>query len=514
VKQELNLERLLEIISHDPFSRERIADFFQCASDLLCIVGPEELTSKPYIEFVHPDDRDATNAESAILKAVEGSTTNFINRYLCKDGGYRWLSWNAKTKDGYSYAIARDITDAKNTEQMLREAQKIAKVCAWKYVVPINQLWICDQSARVLGLNLAAKPTLDDLAHCYIGDASQQFQDAVQNAIKDGKQFDVDLSMETTDGIIIWYRTIGIPETINGQTVAVLGVFQDITERRQFANALERERLNSVHNAKMAALGQMAGSIAHEINNPLAVLGGLGQDLIGAANSSKTDVEAILRAAERIDVTIRRMAKIVASLKDFSRDGSSDEFIVTPLAMVVEATLGFCRERFKNCGILLQVEIPETVVVNCQSIRLSQVVLNLLNNAFDAVSTEDVKEVTLVGRVEDGKAILDVLDTGPGIPPQVAARIMEPFFTTKPPGKGTGIGLSISKGIAEEQEGTLEYVPSERGARFRLSLPAWEASLAWATYVVWCKLCDICGNMLPECIFEIVGHAGRYLALT
>jgi PAS domain S-box-containing protein len=484
------LKKILEEINggHSPLAG-RIAELLDLASDIFCVTGQDqtfrainsagaallgyttdEIAGRPYKDFIHPDDQAAADAEERRLFEQQTSTRNFINRYLCKNGNYRWLLWNAKAKGRFAYAIAHDITEAKTSNIMFCDSQELAKIWGWRYFVAERRLMLCGNTMKMLGIS-EIHPTLEQIARRYVGDASSQFINAVNDTIQTGKPIDLCLPAVIADNSLQWLRTIGLAERVNNRTIAIIGVFQDVTENKLFAEALERERSNSIHNAKMAALGQMAGSIAHEINNPLAVLGGLSQDLICSVSLETIDVSAILKAAERIDITVRRIAKIVKSLKYVSRDGLKDDFVETPLATVVETTVGFCQERFKNSGIELLVDVPTKILVRCQPVRLSQLLLNLLNNAFDAVSTSDTKIISISATISDARVFFDVRDTGPGVPENIRDKIMEPFFTTKPPGQGTGIGLSISRTIASDHEGTIELIPGDIGAVFRVNFP-------------------------------------------
>jgi C4-dicarboxylate-specific signal transduction histidine kinase len=119
----------------------------------------------------------------------------------------------------------------------------------------------------------------------------------------------------------------------------------------------------------------------------------------------------------------------------------------------------------------LDIVAVEDGQVNCRPTQLSQVLLNLLSNAFDAVSALSEKWVRLTVTQEEQKLIIKVIDSGNGIPSDIAEKIMQPFFTTKVIGKGTGLGLSISRGIIESHEGALFYDPSEKNTTFVIELP-------------------------------------------
>jgi C4-dicarboxylate-specific signal transduction histidine kinase len=183
--------------------------------------------------------------------------------------------------------------------------------------------------------------------------------------------------------------------------------------------------------------------------------------------------EMVKRNSTRIVETTDRIGRIVRSLRQISREGSNDYFFPTRVGTVVDQTLEICSERFRANAVklLLPKEMPE-FSVTCREVQIEQVLLNLLQNAFDAVVEQPGERwVRLDVGGSDDSVIISVTDSGPGIPPELRPRIMEPFFTTKPVGRGTGLGLSVSKNIAEEHGGKLEYSEHEGHTRFSLVLP-------------------------------------------
>jgi C4-dicarboxylate-specific signal transduction histidine kinase len=141
------------------------------------------------------------------------------------------------------------------------------------------------------------------------------------------------------------------------------------------------------------------------------------------------------------------------------------------VAQIVRETLELCAERFRQHAIALTVEpIPDDCQVTCRGVQISQILLNLLSNAHDAVEDRPSRWVRVVTEANEEEVRISVVDSGPGIAREHVDRIMEPFFTTKPIGKGTGLGLSVSKGIAEANGGRLAYDPTSPETRFVLTL--------------------------------------------
>jgi C4-dicarboxylate-specific signal transduction histidine kinase len=220
----------------------------------------------------------------------------------------------------------------------------------------------------------------------------------------------------------------------------------------------------------------MAAGISHEIANPLtAVTLGSSQAraLLARGVSDPAQMDKVL---ERIERSGFRIQKIIQGMRTLSRDGKGDPLVPYSLSQVVEETLSICSARFRTQGILLEVppaELPSGQEPNvlCRPVQLGQIVLNLLNNAYDAVQGRPDPWVRLSIRIEGSMGVLEVSDSGPDIAPEVAAKIMQPFFTTKVVGKGTGLGLSISQKIAADHGGSLELDRSRSNTTFVLRIP-------------------------------------------
>ncbi len=241
---------------------------------------------------------------------------------------------------------------------------------------------------------------------------------------------------------------------------------------RSTQQLLDEQRAKILAASKMATLGEMAGGIAHEINNPLAIIHMQSVLLKDIGKSGKIQVPQVLEAAETIENTTSRITRIIKGLRFFARDGAGDPFEVTSLSSIVDDTLVFCREKFKNQDLSLRVELPtQPILVNCRSTEISQVLLNLISNASEAVVEQRKRWILVELKENAGFAEISVTDSGPGIPEQNRAKLMQPFFTTKEVGRGMGLGLSISKGIAESHGGRLVFEADSPSTKFTLWLP-------------------------------------------
>jgi signal transduction histidine kinase len=235
----------------------------------------------------------------------------------------------------------------------------------------------------------------------------------------------------------------------------------------------ERERLAALaYASKMATLGEIAAGVAHEINNPISTISLISQILKRAAASDGVSREVIENQVPKIELCVDRVAKIVAELRDFSRESSKDPFQAVPLRKIIDETIDLCQARFVAQGVLLEVprDLPDWTVY-CRASQISQVILNLLNNAYDAVVGLEERWVRLECVDRQTFYEIAVSDSGAGVAEEIRDKIMRPFFTTKAPGRGTGLGLSISSNIATDHGGCLELDTAATHTRFVLALP-------------------------------------------
>lgn len=221
--------------------------------------------------------------------------------------------------------------------------------------------------------------------------------------------------------------------------------------------------------SKFSALGEMAAGIAHEINNPLGLITTRANFLRNHILRNSAEKDFIVRNLDQIEETTQRMATIINSLRSFSRDNRKEPLKRVLPGEIIDDTMAYCRDRFRLSSIQLIIDPYPEVTIVCRPIQISQVLLNLMNNSFDAIVGSESPWVHICFEMLDKTIRIKVIDSGNGIPESVRKKMMEPFFTTKEMG-GTGIGLSISRGIIEDHRGRLYYDDTSTNTTFVVEL--------------------------------------------
>jgi PAS domain S-box-containing protein len=332
---------------------------------------------------------------------------------------------------------------------------------------------------EVLGLRLGALLIPEDQARF----------EALVASVTDTALVLGEFTVERSDGVRLPCEVSAwVTNNTEGEPV-VRAVFRDITQRRRLEEELARARETAIRRDRLALIGQLAAGVAHEINNPLSFVKSnlnSAQDLVrDVRDAVRRVLEArgeadIARARELLDFStkdladlahetmegVERIAAIVQALKGTARSRPDERQRFDPRAAILQAVQFFTGGR--HCKDLVVVDVPPLPPVLGEAGGLSQVLLNLLDNAYDACNGRGRIEVT--AEAGEHYVVVRVKDSGPGIPPEVQVHLFEPFFTTKGVGKGTGLGLHISRDLVAKFGGTLRFETGPGGTTFIVEL--------------------------------------------
>jgi two-component system, NtrC family, sensor kinase len=255
-------------------------------------------------------------------------------------------------------------------------------------------------------------------------------------------------------------------EALSSQVTELLRLRLQIKELEN----MQRLEANLIESARLSSLGEIAGGLAHEINNPLSIIRGLATTSKRKMKSGKIDSNAEIINLEKIEHTVDRIAKIIKGLRAYSRNAENDPIEKISVTQLIDETLELCKEKFKLAGIKVEIKSEPDIFICARTAQVSQILMNLINNSFDAISDQPNKWIYINVKKHEDKVKIEISDSGKGIPADLVKKIMLPFFTTKEVGKGTGLGLSIAQGLAQSNGGQLEYVPDAEHTTFSLEL--------------------------------------------
>ncbi|MEE3080142.1 MAG: HAMP domain-containing sensor histidine kinase [Bdellovibrionota bacterium] len=240
------------------------------------------------------------------------------------------------------------------------------------------------------------------------------------------------------------------------------------------AKRIEAER-NSLQSSRLATVGEMAAGIAHEINNPLAIISG-NMDLLKLKLKNENTKSDLSKYFEACDKNVKRVSSLVKSLKRMSYDNKDDEVAKVSLRQVIDDAFSFTTEKLKYHKVDFSLNIKDLDVdLYCNGLHISQILLNLVNNSVYAISNFEKPWIKIESYIEDEFYVLEVVDCGKGIPRDVAEKIFDPFYTTKDINSGTGLGLSLSRTMAKNSGGDLLFDFKSPNTKFILKVPLYKS---------------------------------------
>jgi PAS domain S-box-containing protein len=448
---------------------------------------------------VHPDD--LKNTQGAINAHFAGETPFYRCEYrlLHKQGHWVWIldrgkivSRDAEGRPLRVVGTHTDISVSKalegrlsDFEQMALQMGRLAQIGPWDWQVDAGKLTWSPEVHRLHHTDLGFEPTLDGMLQFYPPSARERLGEAIDEAVKHGTPFDLELPMVTAQGEHRWVRILGMAETKSGATARIHGAVQNITDLRESENARRRLETQLFQAQKMETLGTLAGGIAHDFNNLLTGILGY-QELALDGLAEDHPARSCLDAARGVSMRARELVEQILTL---SRR-PTNEMATVDLAYVIEEA-----RRFLRTTIPANIAIETSITPGCgpalaEATQIHQVLLNLGQNAAHAIGSAggavkislshtelSAAQVDALGLAEAGPYLkLSVADNGHGMDPETQKRIFDPFFTTKGVGQGTGLGLSVVHGIVRAHHGAIA-VESElgKGATFTIYLRCAEA---------------------------------------
>lgn len=484
-------ERLYQAILHNTYDAVSIVDLdgriIYTSESTKNILGysKDDLAGKSSFEQIHPED--LTDVKKVFQKVIENPNLKTTAQYRrrAKDGTWHWIE-STGTNLLHDPAVAgivinyRDVTERKNLELTLQKSESrfrnifdnaavgIIVLSADKKIVKANF-----KLQKMLGYRSheLENKLITELAHIDDQNLLSNLYDDIILRKQDSQQ--VERRYIRKDGEVVWVR-LTLSSLIDDKdlTQNFMAIVEDITQRKLAEDQIAQQQLKIIACSKMSALGEMAGGIAHEINTPLSVITMRSKQLARLLSHEHPDLVKATEFCSLIEETGKRIAKIIQGLCSFSRTGDEDPFVSTSVESIIDDTLGFCSEKLHINGFKIDLSnIDSSIAIECRAVEISQVLLNLINNAAHALENSQEKWIKIECVDSTDFVELMVIDSGPGIPKQIQDKIFQPFFTTKVVGEGTGLGLSISKGLIENHSGSLVLNTNLPNTCFVIKLP-------------------------------------------
>jgi PAS domain S-box-containing protein len=486
-------------------SESRFRIMADAAPVLIWVAGVDKLCTflnKPWLDFtgrsaeqelgngwaegVHRDDLQKC---LAVYTQAFDARQPFVMQYRLRrnDGEYRWISdqgvprYDEQGKFAGYIGSCVDVSDLMTKDEALRQSEERMRLAAaavnlgiWELDLSKDEIWATNARRGLLGSPAPGKIALEDFLCRLHPDDRDRVRHTIDDAIQSGADFDSEYRLTLPDGIVRWMSTRGSVHFDDaGKPARLLGISIDITAHKQAELDAQRDRAELSHLSRVALVGEMSASIAHELNQPLAGLlsnASAGQRFI---DKGDVDLREIRELLGDIIADGRRASDVVRGIRGMIKKGQVahrsmdlNEVVIAAVHMVSPDAL------LRSCQLETSLD-SNLPVIEGDPVQLQQVLLNLVINAFDAMRDIPVSKRKVVIATQsngDGTVRMSVRDYGAGVSEEMPDRLFDPFFSTKT--EGLGMGLAIVRSIVESHGGTITAKNADDGgARFEFVLP-------------------------------------------
>ncbi|PYL22964.1 MAG: hypothetical protein DMF37_10930, partial [Verrucomicrobia bacterium] len=487
-------------------SEARFGTIADAAPVLIWMSGVDKLCTffnKPWLEFtgrsleqemgngwaegVHPDDLQRCHD---IYVSAFDAREPFVMQYRLRrhDGEYRWISdsgvprYDAKKNFVGYIGSCVDVTELINKDLALRQSEERMRLAAdavnlgiWEWNLAKDEIWATNERRALLGWPSSGKIRFDDFISRLHPDDRNRIRHAIEEAIHNGRDYDSEYRLVLPDGIIRWMATRGsVHLDSDGKPSRFLGISIDITARKQAELEALQRREEIGHLSRVAVMGELTASIAHELNQPLSGIisnASAGQRFIDRGDIDLREFRELLAD---IVADGRRAGDVIRGIQTMVKKGGPTRQHVNMNDLVANVVRMINPNAMHHsCEVQTSLE-PNLPPIEADPIQLQQVLINLVINAFDAMRNTPLsrrKVVIATERNGDGTICMSVRDYGTGISEEARERLFDHFFTTK--AEGLGMGLGIVRSIVESHGGTVAGENADGGgARFHFTLPA------------------------------------------
>ena len=437
--------------------------------------------------YYHPDDAQRFDNAWRIAQA-KGETLSVDVRTRRADGTYRWYTMRrAPLRDERGnivkwYSVGIDVDDQKvaenalqRSEAYLAEAQRLSLTGSAVWDLASDDHFWSDETYQIMGFDRSVKPSVELLMQRLHPDDRVHLQHEVDRAAQGAQTHDFELRLLMPDRQIKYLHLRGHRVKYASGKEEIVGALMDITESRKSQAALDAAQTALAHACRVATLGEISASIAHEVNQPLAAIVANGQACLRFLRRETPDLNKLRGAIEWIVKDGKRADEVIRRVRGLLKKADTQKALFDVNDIVCEVTALLQRELSAQ-HVTLRLELASAMpLIVGDRVQLQQVIINLVVNGVDAIqAVMDRSHELLIRSYEDEahQIVVAVKDSGVGIPAETADRLFDAFFSTKP--NGLGIGLSICRSIIEDHGGRLWATNNtgEPGATFQFALPS------------------------------------------
>jgi PAS domain S-box-containing protein len=448
----------------------------------------QELRSLSPTDLMVEEEHEAARQRFAELREGTLSSYEVVTRYRRKDGSPIWVNTFVSTIPGDEnrepiyLATAIDITDRYNAESELRryatylaEAEKLSHTGCWARNLGTGEMFWSEEQWRIFHLN----PETTRLTHEMFlklvhPEDRAPFEEISQRAVENNEAYDIPFRALIGNGTIKYLHHVGKPsfETA-GQVVEYIGVTMDETDRIRASAAAQEAQAELARVARLTTMGELAASIAHEINQPLAAVIASGNAALRWLARAEPNLQEAKEALSAVVKEGNRASDVIGRVRALLRN-RKPEYEPLDINEAIREVLGFTGHALRSRDVAVQLRLPAGLPLALgDRVQLQQVIMNLIMNGADAMASvsERPRILQIEAGHDDGRSVLvSIRDSGTGIDEDILQRIFEPLFTTK--STGMGMGLSICRSIVEAHGGRLWASAAQPyGTDFQFTVP-------------------------------------------